>query len=205
MVPRVAAWMFVGQQTSDLKNVYVWENARNSTSLAGVRVTNPNGSAIDVTMTIYSYDGTGPISGDSWEVAASVPSRGTIEVGYPTGTGSGSFSKEVVGSFWFHGFRIESDGGEDFAVHVSFEVHIDVPQSPGDGLTSFWWGVKDPSRTRAIFLFNPNDVFCTVQTESWYWSGGTQIMQTGNRVWNYYFCSVLIFFSKIFFGNHYSK
>ena len=104
----------------------------------------PNVSAIDLTMAIYSYDGTGPVSGNSWQVTASVPGRGTTELGYPTGTGSGTFSQEVVASPWFHGFRIESDGGESFGVHVSFEIHIDVPQSPADGLTSFWWGGKDP-------------------------------------------------------------
>ena len=76
----------------------------------------------------------------------------------------------------FHSFALSCTA--NVAVHVSFEENIDVPLSPADGLTNFWWGVRDPSRTRQIFFVNPNDTSITIKCKAFHYVGTTLVTET---------------------------
>ncbi len=157
---------YVPLSTDDCGTSYVWTNARASDAMAAVRVTNITGSSTDVTWTIYTWDGTGPVGGNSYQVVQIVPAYGTAELPPPD---TNDFGNENVSSPWFHSCKLESTA--PIATHVSLEENIVTPVIPGEGWTRFWWGGEDPSQSRQYFLINPSGQTITIHSEAWCWTG----------------------------------
>ena len=151
---------------------YIWLNSRASDKVAAVRVTNCRAEPVTVTWTIFPYDGTGPVNGNSYQSILVIPALGTKELLLP----GGNFKDEVVSDPFFHSMLLEAT--HEVAVHVSFEENIDTPSVLENGYTEFWYGSHDPSRTRQILVVNPNDFDITIETEAWYWSGGSRVFDS---------------------------
>lgn len=179
----VVAGTYVAQGLSELADEYIWSNSKSDGDWPTVRVTNPNDAPVTGTWKIYPYDGTGPnLGGIGYQYTASIPAKGTVEM--PV---SAAFRGEGI-SLPNHHFASMSatytSGGlpAPIVAIVSFEQNIDVPEAPSQGLTSQYWGMKDPSRSRQIFLANPGSNTITVSTEAWYWTGSTRTHEIGDSI-----------------------
>ncbi len=163
--------LYLPWTTNCLATQLAWTEALTGTQLSAARITNPNDYAVDVTQTIYVYDNNGA-TGDHYQNSDTVPTHGTIELDLPNST---DFRDEGDNAPWHHARVLDSSG--PVQVHVSYESNIDLPAAL---LNSWLWGAQDPSRTRTVFIINPNDYDITVHSEAWDYQSGSLRTQTGN-------------------------
>lgn len=172
----VVSGTYVPFPTPKNATYWIWENggtAGADANIAAVRVTNIVNATNNVTWRIYPFDKSGPVGGDHYEITQAVPPYGTVEMPLPNG-----MRTETVNNPYFHYYEVESD--YPIAPLVSYDTNIEMP--PPGRVTSYWWGLKDPSRTGTIFLVNPNDVPITIKTDAWNWTGGSPQVEPGQDI-----------------------
>jgi hypothetical protein len=152
--------------TEYLDEDYYFTNAVDSSSLAAVRVTNPNSLPTTVTWNLYAYDGS------IYTRDLVIPSLGTREFLLPVTniTDSGNLKDEDAPDPWYHASSLLSSDGPIVA-HVSYENNIDTPVKT---LFDFYYGVRDSSRlNKQWMMFNPNNYSIDITCETWYFADPT--------------------------------
>lgn len=165
--------LFVPWTTECLSTRYVWEEQMEAQQLSAARVTNPNGFPVTVIHRVHVYDGNGAIQG-YYENTTIIPGHGTAEIEMPHDE---NLKNEADNAPWHHWRELEADAA--IHAHVSYEANIALPSVPD---TTWTWGAQDPSRTRTVFIINPNDKDIRVESQAIDYQSGSANTQSGRSL-----------------------